>query len=56
MSHYFPKKYDHAFENELYQEWLADNAFDVPKQSLDEANEQFVVPMPPPNVTGVLHL
>lgn len=56
MSHYFPKKYDHAFETALYQERLAANAFTVQPRIPGEDTEQFVIPLPPPNVTGILHI
>ena len=56
-----PKAYDHTqVEEELYQWWEKHNFF-RPEQQLaiglaDPAAESFVISMPPPNVTGALHL
>src|SRR5512146_2682764 len=49
-----PAAYDpHQVEQKLYQEWL-DAGYFTPK--IDWAKKPFVIIMPPPNVTGQLHL
>ncbi|USN54537.1 MAG: class I tRNA ligase family protein [Candidatus Peribacteria bacterium] len=55
----FPKKYDHSFEQEMYDFWLEQGCFNpetVKKLRTNNKNETFSIAMPPPNVTGVLHL
>ncbi|HUX22935.1 MAG TPA: valine--tRNA ligase, partial [Spirochaetia bacterium] len=48
-----PKAYDpKGFEDEIYQLWLTEGVFS-PKLSGDPS---FVIVIPPPNVTGVLHM
>ncbi len=47
-----PKKYDPSFEKELYDTRNQKGYFG----SDDLTGESFVVPLPPPNVTGDLHL
>lgn len=49
----FPKKYDSSFENELYQRRL-DQWYFKPKVSTTW--KQFTIVLPPPNVTGKLHV
>ena len=50
----FPRSYDHRpVEERLYQFWM-DQGFFTP--TVDWAKQPFVVTMPPPNVTGELHL
>ncbi len=50
----FPKAYDHhPVEERLYKFWM-DNGFFKPK--IDHSKTPFVIIMPPPNVTGALHL
>jgi len=50
----FPKKYSpSSFEDSLYKKWEDEGKF-KPRKSL--TGEQFYIPIPPPNVTGVLHL
>ena len=50
----FPKKYNpKEFEQKLYQNWENNGLF-KPRES--KTGEQFYIPIPPPNVTGVLHL
>src|ERR1041384_3520724 len=47
-----PKIYDpHAVEERLYAEWEADGLF-----APNGAGEPFCIVLPPPNVTGVLHM
>src|SRR5262245_25102107 len=56
-----PKTYDHRrVEEELYDWWLQ-HGFFRPEQQItlglaDSQAETFVISMPPPNVTGALHL
>lgn len=56
-----PKTYDHTqVEEELYH-WWEEQGFFRPEQQLalglaDANAESFVISMPPPNVTGALHL
>jgi len=48
------KAYDHKkFEDEIYKKWETSGAF-TPK--IDESKKPFVISMPPPNVTGKLHI
>ncbi|MDD2487092.1 MAG: valine--tRNA ligase [Candidatus Gracilibacteria bacterium] len=50
----FSKKYNPSdFEKEIYKKWEDDNKFE-PKKS--KTGETFYIPMPPPNVTGNLHI
>ncbi len=50
----FSKKYEpEIFEKEVYQKWETSGVF-MPKPSKNGKN--FYIPIPPPNVTGVLHL
>lgn len=50
----FSKKYDpENFEKEIYKNWEATNCFS-PKPWV--TGKTFYIPIPPPNVTGVLHL
>jgi valyl-tRNA synthetase len=48
-----PKKYDPSFEKEMYAGWMQQGYF---SPNLEATGETFVVPLPPPNVTGDLHL
>jgi len=49
-----PKTYDpHAYEGKLYDWWEAQGYF---KPDMRSEKEPFVIAMPPPNVTGALHL
>lgn len=50
----FPKKYNHQDDNEVYQQWMDAECFS-PKTQKGTKGE-FSITMPPPNVTGVLHL
>lgn len=50
----FPKQYSpKEFESRIYAEWEADKCF-APRPS--KTGKTYYVPLPPPNVTGVLHL
>lgn len=51
----FSKKYNPDFEKDIY-EWRKKNNYFKPVQSDDAAKEKFVVTLPPPNVTGKLHI
>src|ERR1043166_6887565 len=49
-----PPQYDpHAVERPLYQRWLDRGAF---APNLDPRREPYVIVIPPPNVTAVLHM
>lgn len=56
-----PKAYDPKdFEQRIYQEWMDHNAF-APVEKCSGVQEEtvrdpFVIVIPPPNVTGVLHM
>ena len=49
MDRYNPKE----FEEQLYQEWEEKGYF---KPSMDKTKESYCIMMPPPNVTGKLHM
>ena len=50
----FPKAYDHRpVEERLYKFWM-DGGYFTPE--IDHSKEPFVIIMPPPNVTGELHM
>lgn len=52
-----PKAYEpQKYEEEIYQKWEESGYFNPDNLDLDEDAENFVISMPPPNVTGVLHL
>lgn len=52
-----PKAYDHTqVEEKLYQAWLDSGYFNPDKLPNAESREPFTVSLPPPNVTGVLHM
>jgi len=46
---YEAKKY----EDKIYEKWESSGAF---KPKIDKKKKPFVISMPPPNATGVLHL
>jgi valyl-tRNA synthetase len=49
-------RYDpHAHEGAIYARWMSAGAF-TPAPRKPEGSEPFVVMIPPPNVTGVLHM
>ncbi len=63
----FNKKYDHNIESEIYKLWIDNNLFEPNhvhslQQSASNAaeyiysDENFAIPLPPPNVTGSLHV
>ena len=46
-----------AIEPEIYREWLESGRFHVPASAvLDEGRDPYVIVIPPPNVTAVLHM
>nr|XP_027118802.1 valine--tRNA ligase, chloroplastic/mitochondrial 2 [Coffea arabica] len=47
------KSFDFANEERIYKWWESQGYF---KPSFDRGSDPFVVPMPPPNVTGSLHM
>ncbi|MCL2801098.1 MAG: valine--tRNA ligase [Treponema sp.] len=50
------KTYDpKSFEDRIYAQWKTSGAF-TPEHSCDSNKDPFVITIPPPNVTGVLHL
>jgi len=58
MAKKFPKKYSHDFEPKIYQYWEKKWYFSPEKleEIKWELKDRFVISMPPPNVTWVLHL
>ena len=54
MDKNLPKTYDpKSFEDRIYREWEESNAF-TPK--VESGKEHFTIMMPPPNITGQLHM
>mgnify|MGYP004492150853 FL=1 len=54
MSHNIEGKYNPKdFEEELYEKWEKSGYF---KPSMDKTKESYCIVMPPPNVTGKLHM
>ena len=52
-----PKAYDHTqVEDKLYEAWQKTGYFNPDKLPNAETREPFTVSLPPPNVTGVLHM
>ncbi|HNV44228.1 MAG TPA: class I tRNA ligase family protein, partial [Exilispira sp.] len=41
------------FEEKIYKLWESSGAFKV---RIDKSKKSYVIPMPPPNVTGILHM
>lgn len=59
----FPKKYDHTREHEVYKKWEDAGVFNPDytegkKKAVKKVKpeDRFVMMLPPPNVTGVLHV
>lgn len=48
-----PKNFDFSVEERIYNWWESEGFF---KPKVHKEGEPFVVPMPPPNVTGALHM
>jgi valyl-tRNA synthetase len=56
MTHEFPKKYDpKEREDALYKKWL-DSGYFNPDNLPGSRKEVFSIVLPPPNVTGILHM
>ena len=54
MERNLPKNYDPKdFEDRLYQEWQDNDCF---KSEVNKDKEPFTIVMPPPNITGQLHM
>lgn len=54
MDRNLPKNYDPKdFEERLYQEWQDNGCF---KSEISKEKESFTIVMPPPNITGQLHM
>ncbi len=52
-----PKAYDHSqVEDKIYKMWLESGYFNPDKLPDSEKREPFTIIMPPPNVTGTLHI
>ena len=50
----FPKKYNpQDFEQSIYESWEKKNLF---KPQTSTTGNSYYIPMPPPNVTSVLHV
>ena len=46
-----------SIEPRLYSRWMEDGEFSVlPSQVLEEGRDPYVIVIPPPNVTAVLHM
>ena len=69
MKQEFPKKYDVTIEQEIYKLWEKEQSFQPQsevapktkkkaskKADSDGAKDTFMMTLPPPNVTGVLHV
>ena len=57
MPHDLPKAYDPgAIESRWAEYWVQEKLFHVETPSPDSAQETFTVTLPPPNVTGNLHM
>ena len=54
MSKELAKTYDpHGIEEKLYQKWLEKKYFHA---EVDHSKKPFTIVMPPPNITGQLHM
>jgi valyl-tRNA synthetase len=52
-----PKAFEpKSYEDRVYARWLAEGAFSPSREAPDGAGRKFVIVIPPPNVTGVLHM
>ncbi|MCL2351379.1 MAG: valine--tRNA ligase, partial [Firmicutes bacterium] len=47
------KNYDFSFESGIYDRWMEKNYFHA---EVDRSKEPFTIVMPPPNITGELHM
>lgn len=56
MTEPLPPRYEPAsIENRIYKEWESSGDF-APDRRQSQGNERYVVTIPPPNVTGALHM
>ena len=44
-----------SYEDRVYAGWIEKRLF-APRETVDGAPKKFVIVIPPPNVTGVLHM
>lgn len=52
-----PKQYDPAaHEQDVYAKWENSGVFAPDKEALEVGKEPFVIMLPPPNITGALHM
>jgi valyl-tRNA synthetase len=57
MKKEIPKAYEPAkYEDEIYKKWEELDAFNPDKLKLSKNAESYTISMPPPNVTGTLHM
>ncbi|HKS71744.1 MAG TPA: class I tRNA ligase family protein, partial [Terriglobales bacterium] len=57
MSHELPKSYEPgAIEARWAEFWTREKLFDVPTPAEDDPRPRFSLLLPPPNVTGRLHM
>jgi valyl-tRNA synthetase len=57
MKKEIPKAYEPAkYEDEIYKKWEKSDAFNPDKLKLSENAKSYTISMPPPNVTGTLHM
>ena len=52
----FPKRFDFSREQEIYKDSVKKGYFKPEINAKKSKGETFVVPIPPPNVTGQLHI
>ncbi len=50
---YMDKTYDPRFEKRIYEKWMKNKCFEA---HVDPDKEPFTIVMPPPNITGQLHM
>ncbi|MCX6797570.1 MAG: class I tRNA ligase family protein [Candidatus Doudnabacteria bacterium] len=52
-----PKSYNHTeVENKIYEKWMKSGYFNPDKLPDAKTREPFTISLPPPNVTGILHM
>ena len=58
VSRELPPRFDPgSIESDLYRRWTEKGYFNVPPQRvLDDGADPFVIVIPPPNVTDILHM
>ncbi len=53
----FPKKYDpHTHEPAIYAQWEKAGTFQLDQKALARGKKPYVIMLPPPNITGSLHM